>query len=182
MRRRGWALATFRCRSSGVMVAFGKRLPFAKLALRNCFAIVFCGSLSGRRSTITGDRHSNIRRSPYVSHSLPIPVRPLRRRMGPVGAASRILREAWSSAEVVRPAHCRCRLLSSALGLCLADASPRVPYSRQTDYYHFRKWRGDGRLRQAHDRLRAAVREAEGRTSDLSGAILDSQAVKSTGV
>ena len=64
----------------------------------------------------------------------------------------------------------------------MADTPPRVPYSRQTVYYHFRKWRRDGRLRQAHDRLRAAVREAEGRTGDPSGAILDSQAVKSTGV
>ena len=51
---------------------------------------------------------------------------------------------------------------------------PRIPYSRQTVYYHFRKWRRDGRLRQAHGRLRAAVREAEGRTGDPSGAILDS--------
>jgi hypothetical protein len=31
----------------------------------------------------------------------------------------------------------------------------------QTVYYHFRKWRMDGRLRRAHDRLREAVREAE---------------------
>ena len=34
----------------------------------------------------------------------------------------------------------------------------------------------------AHDRLRAAVREAEGRARYPSGAILDSQAVKGTGV
>jgi putative transposase len=59
---------------------------------------------------------------------------------------------------------------------------PREYPPWQTVYYHFRKWRRDGRVRQAHDRLRAAVREAEGRTSDPSGAILDSQAVKSTGV
>ena len=44
----------------------------------------------------------------------------------------------------------------------------------QTVYYHFRKWRPDGRLRQAHDRLRTAVREAEGKPRDPSGAILDS--------
>ena len=49
-------------------------------------------------------------------------------------------------------------------------------------YYHFRKWRLDGRLRQAHDRLRAAVREAEGRARDPSGAVIDSQAIKSAGV
>jgi putative transposase len=65
---------------------------------------------------------------------------------------------------------------------CAWRMLPREYPPWQTVYYHFRKWRRDGRLRQAHDRLRAAVREAEGRTSDPSGAILDSQAVKSTGV
>jgi putative transposase len=52
----------------------------------------------------------------------------------------------------------------------------------QTVYYHFWKWRRDGRLRQAHDRLREVVREAEGRERDPSGAVIDSQAVKGTGV
>jgi putative transposase len=52
----------------------------------------------------------------------------------------------------------------------------------QTVYYHFWKWRRDGRLRQAHDRLREEVREAEGREWDPSGAVIDSQAVKGTGV
>ena len=52
----------------------------------------------------------------------------------------------------------------------------------QTLYYHFRKWRRDGRLQQAHDRLRATVRESEGKDRDPSGAVLDSQVVKTTGV
>jgi putative transposase len=52
----------------------------------------------------------------------------------------------------------------------------------QTVYYHFWKWRRDGRLRQAHERLREVVREAEGRERDPSGAVIDSQAVKGTGV
>jgi putative transposase len=52
----------------------------------------------------------------------------------------------------------------------------------QTVYYHFRKWRRDGRLRQAHDRLRATVRESEYRDRDPSGAVLDSQVVRTTGV
>jgi putative transposase len=52
----------------------------------------------------------------------------------------------------------------------------------QTVYYHFWKWRRDGRLRQAHDRLREEVREAEGRERNPSGAVIDSQAVKGTGV
>lgn len=52
----------------------------------------------------------------------------------------------------------------------------------QTVYYHFRKWRLDGRLRQAHTRLREAVREAEGRDPDPSAAVIDSQVVKTTPV
>jgi putative transposase len=51
-----------------------------------------------------------------------------------------------------------------------------------TVYYHFRKWRLDGRLRQAHERLREAVREAQGRNPDPSGAVIDSQVVKGSGV
>jgi putative transposase len=64
----------------------------------------------------------------------------------------------------------------------VADAAPRVPYGRQTVYYHFRKWRLDGRLRRAHDRLRDAVREAQGRDRDPSAAVIDSQVVKTTPV
>ena len=65
---------------------------------------------------------------------------------------------------------------------CAWRMLPREYPPWQTVYYHFRKWRRDGRLRQAHDRLRAAVREAEGRERDPSGAVIDSQAVKGTGV
>jgi transposase len=59
---------------------------------------------------------------------------------------------------------------------------PREYPSWQTVYYHFRKWRRDGRLRRAHDRLRTAVRVAEGRDRDPSAAVIDSQVVKSTPV
>jgi putative transposase len=59
---------------------------------------------------------------------------------------------------------------------------PREYPPWQTVYYHLRKWRRDGRLRQAHDRLRATVRESEGRNRDPSGAVLDSQVVRTTGV
>ena len=59
---------------------------------------------------------------------------------------------------------------------------PREYPPWQTVYYHFWKWRRDGRLRRAHDRLREAVRETEGREPDPSGAVIDSQAVKGTGV
>jgi transposase len=59
---------------------------------------------------------------------------------------------------------------------------PREYPPWQTVYYHFRKWRIDGRLHQAHDRLREAVREAEGRDRDPSAAAIDSQVVKTTPV
>lgn len=70
-------------------------------------------------------------------------------------------------------------LLSSG---CAWGMLPREYPPWQTVYYHFRKWRRDGRLKRAHDRLRVAVREAEGRELNASGAVLDNQAVKSTGV
>lgn len=50
----------------------------------------------------------------------------------------------------------------------------------QTVYYHFRRWRLDGRLRRAHDRLREAVRGAEGPNRDPSASVIDSQVVKTT--
>jgi transposase len=65
---------------------------------------------------------------------------------------------------------------------CAWRMLPREYPPWQTVYYHFRKWRLDGRLRKAHDRLREAVRKAEGRNPDPSGAVIDSQAVKGTGV
>jgi len=65
---------------------------------------------------------------------------------------------------------------------CAWRMLPREYPPWQTVYYHFRKWRLDGRLRQAHDRLREEVRQAEGRVRDPSGAVIDSQAVKGSGV
>jgi transposase len=59
---------------------------------------------------------------------------------------------------------------------------PREYPPWQTVYYHFRKWRIDGRLRRAHDRLRDAVRQAEGRERVHSAAVVDSQVVKATPV
>ena len=65
---------------------------------------------------------------------------------------------------------------------CAWRMLPREYPPWQTVYYHFRKWRLDGRLRQAHERLREAVREAQGRNPDPSGAVIDSQVVKGSGV
>ena len=47
----------------------------------------------------------------------------------------------------------------------------------------FRKWRIDGRLRRAHDRLgEAAIYESEGGHRDPSAAVIDSQVLKTTPV
>jgi putative transposase len=65
---------------------------------------------------------------------------------------------------------------------CAWRMLPREYPPWQTVYYHFRKWRIDGRLHRAHDRLREAVREAEGRARNPSAAVIDSQVVKTTPV
>lgn len=59
---------------------------------------------------------------------------------------------------------------------------PREYPPWQTVYYRSRKWRTDGRLRRAHDRLREASRVAEGRDRDPSAAVIDSRVVKTTPV
>ena len=64
---------------------------------------------------------------------------------------------------------------------CAWRMPPREYPPWQAVYCHLRKWRRDGRLRRALDRLRGAVREAQGRAPDPSGAVVDSQAVKGTG-
>lgn len=65
---------------------------------------------------------------------------------------------------------------------CSWRMPPREYPPWQTVYYHFGKWRRNGRLRRAHNQLREEVREAEGRERNPSGAVIDSQAVKGTGV
>lgn len=65
---------------------------------------------------------------------------------------------------------------------CAWRMLPREYPPWQTVYYHFRKWRLDGRLRRAHDWLREAVRESEGRERDPSASVIDSQVVKTTRV
>ena len=78
--------------------------------------------------------------------------------------------------------HRRCSVLPTALRLRLADAAPGastlatrlLPLSQMAPRR--------GRLRQAHERLRAAVRESGGRNPDPSGAAIDSQAVQGSGV
>ncbi len=47
-----------------------------------------------------------------------------------------------------------------------------------TVYSQFRRWRLDGTIKAAHDRLRGRVRAAEGRDPEPSAAIVDSQTVR----
>ena len=49
-----------------------------------------------------------------------------------------------------------------------------------TVYHYFRAWRLDGTWEAVHAALRAQVRQADGREATPSGAILDSQSVKTT--
>jgi putative transposase len=74
------------------------------------------------------------------------------------------------------------RFLPALRSGCAWRMLPREYPPWQTVYYHFGKWRRDGGLRRAHDRLRDAVRQAEGREANPSAAVIDSQAARGTGV
>jgi putative transposase len=60
----------------------------------------------------------------------------------------------------------------------LPDSFP--PWS--TVFSRFRRWRLDGTLRRAHETLRRLVRRRAGRAAEATGAIIDSQSAKTTGV
>ena len=47
-------------------------------------------------------------------------------------------------------------------------------------FHYFRTWRRDGSWQRAHDTLRAMLRQAQGRETMPSAAIIDSQSVKTT--
>jgi putative transposase len=101
--------------------------------------------------------------------------------MGFAGAASRL------SERRGRPPKWPMRRIADAVFYllrsgCVWRMLPKEYPPWQTVYYHFRKWRLDGRLRQTHDRLREDVRQAEDRDQDPNGAVIDSQAVKASGV
>jgi putative transposase len=57
---------------------------------------------------------------------------------------------------------------------------PREYPPWETVYGYFRRWRISGLWQRLNDRLRSLVRRAEGRESQPSAAILDSQSVKTT--
>jgi putative transposase len=50
----------------------------------------------------------------------------------------------------------------------------------KTAYHYFRTWRQDGTWEVIHDALREQVRQADGRETTPSAAVLDSQSVKTT--
>ena len=57
---------------------------------------------------------------------------------------------------------------------------PREYPPWETVYGYFRRWRISGLWQRIHDRLRSLGSQAEGRQSQPSAAILDSQSVKTT--
>ena len=50
----------------------------------------------------------------------------------------------------------------------------------QSVYGYFRKWRDEGTWERIHESLRRACRRKEGRASDPSAGVIDSQSVKTT--
>ena len=75
--------------------------------------------------------------------------------------------EARAPTKMARTSHRRCTVVYLLRSGCAWRMLPREYPPWQTVYYHFRKWRLDARLRQAHERLRAAVREYEGRNPEI---------------
>lgn len=57
---------------------------------------------------------------------------------------------------------------------------PREYPPWQTVYGYFRRWRLNGVWERIHDRLRALVRQQEGRQAQPTAAIIDSQSIKTT--
>ncbi|GAB2470969.1 transposase [Streptomyces incanus] len=49
---------------------------------------------------------------------------------------------------------------------------------RKRVYASFRRWRDDQLIRELHDRLRERVRKTEGRNTEPTAAVIDSQSVK----
>ena len=64
---------------------------------------------------------------------------------------------------------------------CAWRMLPREYPPWPTAYYHFRRRHREGALAVAHDLLRGEVRAREGRSRDPSAAVVDGQAVKTTG-
>ncbi len=82
------------------------------------------------------------------------------------------------------PKHPRRELVNGMLyGLRSGGAWRRLPHEFppwQTVYHYFRQWRDDGSWERINAALRERVRVRAGRDPQPSGAIMDSQSVKTT--
>ena len=65
---------------------------------------------------------------------------------------------------------------------CAWRMLPREFPPWSTVFSRFRRWRLDGTLRRTHDVLRGLVRQRAGRAAAPTGAVIDSQSAKTTGV
>lgn len=65
---------------------------------------------------------------------------------------------------------------------CQWDELPKDYPNHNSVYYHYAKWRDDGTWRSVNEALRQGERTEQGRTSEPSAAIVDSQSVKTTEV
>jgi putative transposase len=65
---------------------------------------------------------------------------------------------------------------------CQWEMIPRDFPNHSTVYYHFRKWEAQGVWERINDRLRRQLRKQEHREEEPSGAVVDSQSVKTTEV
>lgn len=65
---------------------------------------------------------------------------------------------------------------------CQWDELPKDYPNHNSVYYHYAKWRDNGTWRRVNEALRQAERSQQGRTSEPSAAIIDSQSVKTTEV
>jgi len=142
------------------------------------------GLLRGRRATIRGATHPRSRRSSCRALAVLKPLRPYRSRVEAARTAASLLREARTPAKVADTPRCRCRrVLPTALRLRLADAPPRI--SALADGLLPLSVNGaltDDCGRSTTGCAQGEVRKAEGRARDLSGALIDGQALKGAGV
>jgi putative transposase len=63
---------------------------------------------------------------------------------------------------------------------CAWEMLPHDLPPKSTVYEYYRAWQRDGTWQSIHDALRSQVRQQEGRQSDASAGMLDSQSVKTT--
>ena len=63
---------------------------------------------------------------------------------------------------------------------CQWENMPKDYPNHNSVYYHYRKWCQDGTWQRANEALRQQERQQQGRQSEPSAAIIDSQSAKTT--